>query len=135
MPPRIDPDLEAFISENFDSEESLLLVLALRSDRDRRWSTSDLLRSLNETYYAGIQRDDVLLALKRFELRLRELEQKGLAETLREPELSFRYGVSGRRDTQVGAVGALFAADRYAVNRVIYGVTSRARVLADSFRL
>lgn len=135
MPVRVDPEVERFISDHFDSEESLLLVLALRSNPGRSWSVLDLLKYVNSAFGAGIESDD-LLAQKRLELRLRDLESKDVVRRTRDlMPFSYTYAASPERDARIEAVGELFLRDKFAVNRVIYGVATRARVLADSFRL
>jgi hypothetical protein len=135
MSGRIDPQLERFISTSLESEESLFLLLTLRSDRGA-WTLSALRAHVASSFDPAIAREQAVLVEKRFELRLKELENNGLARSVRDgTALSFFYAVPAADEPLVDALAELFERDRFAVNRVIYGITSRAQVLADSFRL
>ncbi len=131
---RINPELERFIADNIESEESLFLLLALRSER-RRWTLVALREYVGVALDPSITAEQPMLVEKRFELRLRELERKGLVHVADESTSVFEYAVPARSEGLVDALVDAFSRDRFAVNRIIYGITSRARVLADSFRL
>jgi hypothetical protein len=135
MSSRIDPQLERFISTNLESEESLFLLLTLRSDR-RPWTLSDLRVHVASNFDPAVAREEAVFVEKRFELRLLDLENHGLIRSVRDgTSPSFQYAVPAASEPLVEALASLFGRDRFAVNRVIYGITSRAQVLADSFRL
>jgi hypothetical protein len=135
MSSRIDPQLERFISTSLESEESLFLLLTLRSDR-KPWTLSALRAHVAANFDPAIAREEAVFVEKRFELRLMELENNGLVRSVRDGAApSFLYSVPTANEPLVDALVELFRIDRFAVNRVIYGITSRAQVLADSFRL
>ena len=134
---KIPADVERFIDEMFDSEESLTLVLALRSDAGREWSSRELLDHL--VAHSGlVLPSDVPLMEKRFEIRLRDLEAKGLVKVSGDrKEPRFRYGAADgdAQDRCVVRVAGIYAIEPAGVSRIIYGMASRARTLAESFRL
>jgi hypothetical protein len=135
MSSRIDPQLERFISEGLESEESLFLLLTLRSDRSA-WTLSALRAHVASNFDPAITREQAVFVEKRFELRLSELEKNGLIRSVRDGDSSsFLYAVPAVSEPLVDALADLFRRDRFAVNRVIYGISLRAQVLADSFRL
>jgi hypothetical protein len=135
MSGRIDPKLERFISTSLESEESLFLLLALRSERSI-WTLSALRTYVASNFDPAIAQEQSVFVEKRFELRLLELENHGLVRSVPgSASPSYRYAVPAASEPLVEALADLFRRDRFAVNRVIYGITSRAQVLADSFKL
>jgi hypothetical protein len=135
MSGRINAQLEQFISTSLESEESLFLLLALRSDR-KKWTLPALRLYVGSNFDPAITQEQDVFVEKRLELRLLDLENKGLVRSVRDGASSaFLYAVPPASEPLVQALVELFGRDRSAVNRVIYGVVSRAQVLADSFRL
>ncbi len=133
MSSHIDPQLERFISTNLESEESVFLLLSLRSDR-RAWTLAALRAHSN--FDPAVAREQAVFVEKRFELRLMQLVNNGLVRSVPDGAApSFVYAVPAASEQLVDALSEIFQRDRFAVNRVIYGITSRAQVLAESFRL
>jgi hypothetical protein len=130
--PDSDRELERFIGEHFDSEEAVMIVLALRL-RGAPLPVTEILQEMEQTFGAVIAVDR-LIAAKRIELRLRDLTANGLAEHLEDG--AFRYrGEEAGLEPDVARVALAFDARRAWLNRVIYSAASRARRLAEAFRL
>jgi hypothetical protein len=120
-------DLERFIASNFDSEEAVTIVLALR-DVSRPLTIGELRDQLEP----GAS-EDRRVAEKRLELRLRDLSGKLV---LRDKDGRYRYaGQDSGVHELVGRIADEFANRRAELNRLIYSPASRARRLAEAFRL
>jgi hypothetical protein len=133
---RVDHDLESFIVDHFDSEESLLIVLVLRSDPKKSWSVAELISYLRKAFRGAISEEEAQLTERRFEHRLEDLEQKSMVRLSRAGDRTLcAYAAGSEDDERVANIEQVFLADRFAVNRIIYGVAARARILADAFRL
>jgi hypothetical protein len=122
---------EDFVTESFDSEEAVMIVLVLRAAGEPL-TTDGLLDRLEQSY--RIERDEPRrLAEKRIELRLRDLAARGLVDA--RADATFRYRAEGPLDTFVAKLADSFASDRAAVDRLIYSIAAKARRVAGAFRL
>jgi hypothetical protein len=127
-----DRELERFIGEHFDSEEAVTIVLALRRRRVAL-AAEEILEELERHFGLEVQLDR-LIAAKRIELRLRDLIAKGLAE--RSAEGRFRYrGEEAGAEPMIARIAVELETRRATLNRIIYSAASRARRLAEAFRL
>jgi hypothetical protein len=129
--PSFDPQFEQFIADSFDSEEAVMIVLALRK-AERPLSAGEVLDELVRVF--GLESsEERRLAEKRVELRMRDLAGRGLVH--RENGSRFTYQPADAEvERLVDQTAAEFEARRSDLNRLIYGAASRARRLAEAFR-
>jgi hypothetical protein len=126
-----DPDYDRFVIDHFDSEEAVMIVLALRGQPPL--SPADIAETLEKTFHVGVG-EDRRLTEKRVELRLRDLVSSELLE--RTADGTYRYRGDERGvDEFVERMDAQFTTRRSELNRLIYSSYSRARKLAEAFRL
>jgi hypothetical protein len=130
--PPSNPSYEQFVAETFDSEEAVMIVSVLRS-ASRALSPGEVLDGLESEY--GVRQEEPLrLAEKRVELRMRDLTRSGVVEQI--PGGDFRYrGHEAGLDDSVERTIRQLTNDRAALNRLIYSTSSRARRLAEAFRI
>lgn len=128
-----DPRFEQFVAETFDSEESVAVVLAVRGAGTSLTPAEVLERIEHELQLPATVQAERPIAEKRIELRLRDLEARGIVT--RAADRWSYAGVERGNDDDVARIAELFATSRRDVNRLIYSAASRARKLAEAFRL
>lgn len=125
----VSEEFERFIADNFDSEEAVIVTLALRESRSALTAGEVLTRV---ELSAGQASEDRRLAEKRIELRLRDLVERGLIAA---EGNTYRYAddEAGRKAMMDRLMDA-FTNRRGELNRIIYSSSARARRLAEAFR-
>jgi hypothetical protein len=132
VPSSIPREVEEFVAATFDSEESLMVALALHKDGGSM-AVQSIVRDMTQALGYDRGSDPERLVIKRIELRLRDLVAKQLVA--QEGHGMYRYtpataAISARMDE----VAALFTTARNELDRVIYSGASRALRLAEAFR-
>jgi hypothetical protein len=133
--PEPDRDFERFIADYFDSEEAVMIALALREadGRGAALGTGELLERL-EHELGVVPTDQRRVAEKRIELRLRDLVTRGLVRLAAEGQYQYAGAEAGLTQ-QMDRLHVEFTTRRTDLNRLIYATISRARRLAEAFRL
>lgn len=118
-------DVRQFIASNISSVAQLELLLLLRDEPDREWTSEEVSRHLY-TAASGIVRE------------LNDLVTKGLAYTTQAPDTKFRYRLNpeDKADMIVDRLAILYKERRVAVISLIHSHPMQtARSLADAFRI
>jgi hypothetical protein len=126
-----DVKLEQFVTENFDSDEAVMLVVTLRQSQ-QPLSLSELYDRLAAEF--GILGDEERrVAEKRLELRLRDLAAHGLVGS--DDAGRYRYTGDAAVNELVTRVEAMLRQRPADLIRIIYSRSARARRLAEAFKL
>lgn len=124
-------DFEQFVADNFDSEEAVMIVLALKGVPPL--GIGDLLDRL-ERHFGAMPTDQRRVDEKRIELRLRDLAARKLVEVGDDDKYRYRADEAGLGEL-MDQLSTEFTTRRRDLNRLIYATASRARRLAEAFRL
>jgi hypothetical protein len=122
---------ERFVADNFDSEETVMIVLALRGAPPL--GIGDLLDRL-ERHFGLLPTEQRRLDEKRIELRLRDLIARELVHLGADGKYRSRAEEAGLAE-MIDRLSTEFTTSRRDLNRLIYATSSRARRLAEAFRL
>lgn len=121
---------EQFISETFDSEEGAAVALALRA-YPAGIAMPHLVEYLEQNL--GFRFDEPRrLTEKRLELRLRDLAARRI---VRQSDRGFLYSADTSTERLMAELAVQFDTRRAELNRIIYSTTTKARRLAEAFRL
>jgi hypothetical protein len=125
-----ESELEQFVTESFDSDEGVMLVVTLR--HAQALTISQLYDRIAADFgvFGGEERR---VAEKRLELRLRDLAGRGLVGD--DGGGRYRYIGAGAVDELVGRVETVFHQRPADLMRMIYSRSARARRLAEAFKL
>jgi len=126
-----DHDFAQFVADAFDSEESVMIMLVLRQAGGL--TAGEVLDRLERDFHVE-QTDQRRLAEKRVELRLRDLVARGVVKHGHDNRFSDRTDEAGLTEL-ADRLALEFETRRSQLNRMIYATASRARRLAEAFRL
>ncbi len=124
-------DFETFVADTFDAEEAVMIVLALR-DGAAPLTVAEILGALEQNFkFRPVE--DRRVVEKRIEIRMRDLVERAIIRSA--GDRKFAYAADGETDGMVARVADLFASRPRELNQMIYSTHSRARRLAEAFRL
>lgn len=125
-----DLDLEQFVTESFDSDEAVMLVLTLR--RSQPLTLGQLYDRLAAEF--GVPGgEERRVVEKRLELRLRDLTARHLVGD--DGYGRYRYSADDAIDELIARVETIFHQRPADLMRMIYSRSARARRLAEAFKL
>jgi hypothetical protein len=125
-----ESSFEQFVSETFDAEEAVAVALALRA-HSSPVSVTQLVEDLEQKM--GFQFDEPRrLTEKRLELRLRDLATRQIVQRVGD---HFAYRADRWTEGLMARVASEFETRRVELNRLIYSTTTKARRLAEAFRV
>lgn len=124
-------DFETFVADTFDAEEAVMIVLALR-DGAAPLTVTEILAALERSFkFRPVE--DRRVVEKRIEIRMRDLVERAIIRSAADKK--FEYAAAGETDAMVARVADLFHSRPRELNQLIYSTHSRARRLAEAFRL